>query len=377
MVTMQVPLLPQSVGALAGSGLAAKNAAEIAEEAFERQDCSLGSGDTAGPCLGVLKEDGLTRVAMEDFAAPGGRKAHVSAFQFDDATGAFSAYTFYRSLVKNPRFATTEGRLSKLASETTNCAEGTLVWAGTVVLYAKGNLNADDLKALEVGLPKMGGRKSMAPLLPTMLPGDVAGTKLQGETLRYAVGPAAYQAMGGTIPAEMLGWDKSVEVATANYAGKAGKGTLTLLLYPTPQIAGDRGRAIAAALGGKALGTVKMRRVGPLVGVTSGDFAPEQAEALVQALQLNEIITYDKPMPLEFHTEVRKTATLLQSIAIFTGVLILAALVIGVFLGGTRAWIRVLRGKPAYSEPEFLTIDLRDKPKALFAPKEPGGPRAG
>jgi hypothetical protein len=126
------------------------------------------------------------------------------------------------------------------------------------------------------------------------------------------------------------------------------------------------------AKGSAGFGTVKMRRVGPLVGVTTGDLKPEQAEALVQALKLDQIVTFDKPMPLEFHTEVKKTATLLQQIAIFTGVLIIAALVIGVFLGGARAGFRVLRGKPAASEPEFLTIDLRDKPKALFAPKQPG-----
>jgi hypothetical protein len=65
----------------------------------------------------------------------------------------------------------------------------------------------------------------------------------------------------------------------------------------------------------------------------------------------------------------------LQQIAIFTGVLILAAVVIAVFLGGARAGIRVMRGKSAASEPEFLTINLRDKPKALFTPKEPGTPK--
>jgi hypothetical protein len=34
-------------------------------------------------------------------------------------------------------------------------------------------------------------------------------------------------------------------------------------------------------------------------------------------------------------------------------------LVLGLFFGGGRALIRVLQGKPAASEPEFLRIDLR------------------
>ena len=49
--------------------------------------------------------------------------------------------------------------------------------------------------------------------------------------------------MGGVLPPEIVGFDKAAEVVTAKYEGK---GTLTMLLYPTPQIAGrpraaDRG----------------------------------------------------------------------------------------------------------------------------------------
>jgi hypothetical protein len=187
--------------------------------------------------------------------------------------------------------------------------------------------------------------------------------------------------MGGVLPAEILGWDKSAEVATANYEGRGGKGTLTLLLYPTPQIAGDRGRAVEKAINDKgqtAFGTVKLRRVGPLVGMTSGAFSAEGAEKLVQALRLNEEISFDKPMPLEFHAEVKKTATLLESIALFCGIGIIAAVVLGVFFGGGRALLRMMRGKSAASDPEFLTISLRDEPRHLLVhdaessgPKEP------
>jgi hypothetical protein len=51
----------------------------------------------------------------------------------------------------------------------------------------------------------------------------------------------------------------------------------------------------------------------------------------------------------------------------------LAAIVLGVFLGGARAGIRVLQGKPAASEPEFLTIDLRGAPLPLQRPQAGDG----
>ena len=50
--------------------------------------------------------------------------------------------------------------------------------------------------------------------------------------------------------------------------------------------------------------------------------------------------------------------SLLTSILVFCGVGALAAVILALFLGGGRAAIRVLQGKPAATEPEFLRIDL-------------------
>ena len=359
MMTMPpTPLLPASAGLVASSP-----EFPVADDSAELQ--------------AILKEDGVTRsetgVTLVPTASKQTPSGWVKAYQFGDATGALAAYTYLRMSGR----PVAGGKVNSTDAET---AAGERVFlSGTSVVRAKVNQYPESLAALlakiDVGLPKVGGRRALAPRLPTLFPAEVAGMKLESASLRYSLGPVAYQAMGGVLPAGILGWDKSAEVATANYAGKGGKGTLTLLLYPTPQIAGDRGRAVQDAINQKGTatyGTVKMRRVGPLVGVTSGGFTAEQGQALVEALNLNEIVTFDEKMPLEFHAEVRKTATLLQSIAIFTGVLILAAVVIGVFLGGIRAGWRVMHGKPAASEPEFLTINLREKPKALFAAKQDG-----
>ena len=77
-------------------------------------------------------------------------------------------------------------------------------------------------------------------------------------------------------------------------------------------------------------------------------------------------------MPLEFHTEIAKTYTLLENIAMFCGVGALASIVLGLFFGGGRALIRVLQGKPAATEPEFLHIDLRGRPHRIRT-----GPQSG
>ena len=292
----------------------------------------------AAYCANILKEDGLRRVSAGTYRRnSAGTPVEISAFEFVDATGAYSAFSFYRTLLKAERLVGPPAGQTTL--ETLADPAGTVTWAGSTVVRIKGSLSKEDMAALVAGLPKVTGRKAIAPLLPSLLPFDVSGTKLDPPSIRYSLGPIAYKTLGGQLPPEILGWDKAIEKAI-NDAGVAG------------------------------FGTVKLFRNGPLLSLTTGGFKPDQAEKLVHAPHLNEQVSFDQKMPLEFHAEVRKTATLLQSILIFTGLLIIAAIVIGVFLGGIRAGWRVMHGKPAHSEPEFLTINLRDKPKALFAPRE-------
>jgi hypothetical protein len=332
-----------------------------------------GSWTEEQPLESILKEDGVQRREARAIAPLGkGTAGWIRAYQFVDATGAFSAYTYFRQ--GGHPVHPVPG-----SSAETELPGGELVMlSGLSIVRMQWKDSPASIASLlgEVvaGLPKASGRKSLAPLLPTLFPKsgyDEAG-------LRYALGPVAYKAMGGVLPAEILGWDKSAEVGFAPYTGRSGHGTLTLLLYPTPQIAGDRGRAIEKAVneeivkeGPVALGTVKLKRLGPLVEMTQGGFTPDQALALLASVKLNQEVTFDKPAPPEFHAEIRKTYTLLQEISVFCGVGTLAAIVLGVFLGGARAGIRVLQGKPAASEPEFLTIDLRGKPKPV-QPSEAG-----
>jgi hypothetical protein len=227
------------------------------------------------------------------------------------------------------------------------------------------------LKTVQVGLPKVGGTKGLAPLLPTYLPAK----GLQRDSVKYAVGPVGYQAMGAAVPPEIVGFDKAAEVVTAKYEGK---GSLTMLLYPTPQIAGDHGRQIEAEMNrqGASAGTVKLRREGPLVLMTTGAWKPAEAQELVENIHLRNELTWNKPMPLEFHAEVRKTVSLLTSVLVFCGLGALAAVVLALFFGGARAAIRVMQGKPAATEPEFLRIDLSGR-AARIQPDGPGANQRG
>jgi hypothetical protein len=296
----------------------------------------------------VLTEDGLKRFARSEYTQ-GSTHGSVTAYQFMDVSGALAAYDYW----------TKPGmRAEKMGDNASSDANELLMQSGVNVVVERFGFGHDETVALTNELidhlPKAHGPAAIAPLLPSLLPAK----GLDAESVRYALGPAGYQATGGALPAQALGFEKSGEAVTARY--KSG-GVLTVLLYPTPEIAGEVARAIPAAAKqqGPAAGTVVLRREGPLVAVTTGAWPAAAAQAMVESVHLPSEVTFDKPMPVEFHAEIRKTYSLLESIAIFSGVGALAAITLGLFLGFGRAGIRVLMGKPAATEPEFLRIDLR------------------
>lgn len=336
------PLIPATLGKLnrvnegdAGDGLGALNA-----PAFSPTDKA------------VLLEDGIKRYASSAYAPEGKTDkpaGTVTVYKFGDASGAQAAYDYFWRPGMRPE------KLGDAA-----VASGTEVLLRSGVNVVRGDFKLDHAQMLALTkelidhLPKVGGTAGIAPLLPTLLPQK----GLDQESVKYALGPAAYGAESGALPPGSAGFDKSAETVTAKYKGE---GTLTLALYPTPQIAGDHARSAQNDLKsqGAAAGTVMLRREGPLVVFTTGPWNPEAAKAMVEGIHLRQELSFDKPMPHEFHAEVQKTYSLLQSIAVFCVVGALAAIFLGLFLGGGRALIRVLQGKPAATEPEFLRIDLR------------------
>jgi hypothetical protein len=297
----------------------------------------------------VLKEDGLRRFAQSDYASSESNDAHPHAnivvYQFVDVSGAISAYDYFSKPGMRPE---------KLGDSAASSGDELLMRSGKNVVIEHWKTGREEMpavtRALIDRLPKALGTAGLAPLLPTMLPSKGIDTK----SVKYALGPHGYQAMGGTVPAQAVGFQKSAETVTAKYKGG---GTLTLVLYPTPQIAGEFARDIQSSLGDSS--KAKLRREGPLVALATGAWAAGQAQKVVDGVHLRTELSFDKPMLPEFHTEIQKTYTLLESIAIFCSLGALAAIVLGLFFGGGRALIRVMQGKPAATEPEFLRIDLR------------------
>src|ERR1700739_3806643 len=94
-------------------------------------------------------------------------------------------------------------------------------------------MSASKLRALAKNLPTPMGNRALTPPILVNLPQG----SLDKQTMHFAQGPAGYAGADGGLPPELVGFDRDAETVTANYSLPSGPATLTLIDYPTPQMA--------------------------------------------------------------------------------------------------------------------------------------------
>jgi hypothetical protein len=312
----------------------------------------------------VLKEYGFQQFSAAHYAN-GDNKLNVRAIRFQDASGAYGAFTFFR---RPGSIAEQIGR--------SGAWDGShvLFWNGATVVDATLDhvtpMTASELRELAKDLPQPPGSANIAPPLPGYLPRQDLDTGLT----HYSLGPEAYARTGGVLPASLVDFSSSAEALTANYSGRDGQGQVTLLIYPTPQLAAARLRDIDAFL--KATNnrstwpqplaesrpdSLLTRRSGPIVAVVSGSLQADTARKLLNQINYQADVVWNNPKG--YISEGSRVARLLLGIFALTGILGGAALLLGLFLGGGRALVRIARGKPASAfqeETEFIRLNLED-----------------
>ncbi len=312
----------------------------------------------------ALKEYGFNAAVLANYKRDGDTLS-LRALRFDDATGAYGAYTYYRQ---------NGWPKEDIGTGAASDHNHVLFWKGTTVVDATysriGPMTAGELREIARQLPVPTGNRGMIPPILVNLPRE----RLDGQTTHYAEGPAGYAGSGGVLPASLVGFDKGAEAVTANYSLTSGPATLTLIDYPTPQIAEAQEAAIRAYLkaGSQAQpawpkpltdsdqASLEVRHSGPLVAVVSGDAVPDDSHRLLETVHYEANLTLI-PQPLE--SEVEKTSKLLMGIAVLTIIGAGAAILLGGLLGGGRALYRLARGKPISSvfDEEFIHLDLAEK----------------
>ncbi|HEU5458713.1 MAG TPA: DUF6599 family protein [Terracidiphilus sp.] len=309
----------------------------------------------------ALKEYGFSYGAQADYHRDG-QTLTLRAFTFQDVSGSYGAYTLYRPNNWAP---------ADIGSGAASDKNRVLFWKGTTLVDAQFSaispMSASELRDLAAALPRAVGNRAVAPPVLAFLPQP----SLVKKTVHYTLGPAGYSGSGGVLPAQLVGFDSDAETATANYSLASGPATLTLIEYPTPQLAIAAESRIRGYIhsGAKAQppftkpladsdqASLEVRRSGLLVILVSGDAIPDESHRLLESVYYSDNLI---SIPQSRETEVAKTSRLLFGIASLVVIGSIAAILLGFFLGGGRALLRIARGKPASTvyEAEFIRLNL-------------------
>jgi len=340
-------------GAQPGPGLLPAEFAGFRKAVPSRVSTDPAAAEPAHPAL--LREFGFTDFEAASFTR-GDRTIQVRAARFADATGAFGAFSFYQQ----PQMQTESIGDLGLSS-------------GSRVLFYRGHVLADvkldrvtamsaaDLRQLAAALPQPAPSASRPPGLPAYLP--VEGRELSSS--RYVLGPAGLAAVGAPLPAEVLDFGQSPEIALATYRTGQGNATLMVIAYPTPQIAAERLRAVAAYRPPPAPGTPETgpaflaKRTGPLVALVTGEASPGEAKALLSQVNYDADVTWNE----RTYSPRDNIGNLIIGVFTLIGVLLLFALVIGIFFGGVRILAKRLFPDRVFDRAEnveIIQLKLRD-----------------
>jgi hypothetical protein len=316
----------------------------------------------------VLKEYGFTGFESATYTRDDGRKLTLKAAHFTDASGAYGAYTYYK---------TPEMLSEQIGDGAASMNERVLFYRGNIVVDAVfqklSAMSAAELRELAEGFPLPPGNTRNLPDLPAYLPTQ----SFVKNTAKYVVGPAALQKLNAPVPADLVDFNLGAEVVIGNYNSSGGEATLMLISYPTPQIAADHLRRIDATRQGNSQasngtppaiaipilpGPIFDKRTGPMVVIAAGPLSQAEAKALLASVNYDANVTWNE------NTSFGKGATMAKLVMngiILSFIIIGLALVAGVAFGGIRILAQRLfpgRGFDRAESREFISLHLSETP---------------
>lgn len=325
------------------------------------------------PTANIADLDSVNAAALKEYDCTGGEVVHykrgdetlsVKALTFNDVSGAYGAYSFYRQ---------NGWPKAEIGSGATSNKNRVLFWKGSTVVDATfsqvGAMSAGELREVAKDLPTPLGNRSLPPPILGVLPQG----SLDKQTTHFAQGPQGYAGSGGVLPPQLIGFDRDAEAVTANYSLPSNPATLTLIDYPTPQMAeaqeklildyikaGSKAQpAFPAPLQDSDQASLEVSRSGPIVALVSGDAIPDESHKLLAQVHYSPDLI---KIPQPHESEVSKTSRFLMGIASLVIIGCSMAILLGFFLGGGRALYRVARGKPVSTvyDVEFIRLHLED-----------------
>ena len=309
----------------------------------------------------VLREYRFTDAALATYTRDDNRTLKIRAARFADASGAFGAYTFYLQ----PEMAK-----EQIGDQAASAGDRVLFYRGNVLVDAQFSqesvMSGAELRELAGTLPHVGGNSGNLPSFLALLPhrGYVANTQ------KYVMGPAALSALKTPVSTDEVDFGASAELTLANYNTESGEAELVLIYYPTPQLAAEHLRRIAAAhrvaqpqpgvatIGGS--GYFFDKRTGPIVAIATGSMSESDAKSLLGMVNYEATVTWNTPAE---NKEIHDLYMLLLNIVLLCAILAGLAIVAGVAFGGFRILMKRLYPDRIFDRPEqmeFISLHLTE-----------------
>jgi hypothetical protein len=340
------PVLPQSV-----SGWQRKGPAKTTTDAAVADPANTP----------VLKEYGFTEMQSATYVRDDGRKLLIKAARFDDASGAFGAYTFYYQPEMNRE---------QIGDQGASFNQRILFYRGNILVDAVFDrvtaMSAAELRDLAGLLPRpVGNAGSLPPVLAYMPHRDyIANTE------KYIEGPSALAQASAPLDAHLVDFSKGTEVVLGKYKIAGGEATLMVISYPTPQIAADHMKVIdASQLNAQQqpgiasivdAGPFYDKRSGPLLAIAAGPLSQSEARSLLGSVSYDADVTWNQNT---FFDKKNNIGNLIVNVILLCGILVGLMLVAGIAFGGVRIAIRSLLPGKLIDRPEqveFISLHLGD-----------------
>jgi hypothetical protein len=299
----------------------------------------------------VLKEYGFDSFEAATYVRDDGRKLALKAARFADTSGAYGAFTFY----KTPLML-----VEKIGDQAGSLNERVLFYHGNILVDAVfqrlSAMSAAELRELAGDLPLAAGSTQSLPGLPAYLPSQ-AYVK---NSAKYVLGPTTLERVGAPLPSQLVDFNAGAEIVLGKYASSGGEATLMLISYPTPQIAGDHLRKILTAQA-QAGSTTVSKRTGPIVVVVSGALSQSEAKSLLAAVNYEADVTWNENTYFDKRNNI---GNLVWNALVLCGILMAFALVVGIAFGGLRVLVqRIIPEKVFHREEQmdFISLQLGEK----------------
>lgn len=337
---------------LTSASFAADPSASLLASSFAGWHLSKPAQTTTNPAsadplnAGVLKEYGFTDVETATYTRDDAHQLTLKAARFEDASGAFGAYTFYRTLEMQPE---------EIGDQAASFGQRVLFCRGNVLVDATftklSEMSAAELRELSHDLPKASGTQSKVPDLLGYLPrqGFVA------HSAKYVTGPLALEKISPELSQSLVDFGKGAEVVLGDYRVSNADAKLIVIGYPTPQVAASELSRIDAARQNHQLQQepVATRRTGRILVVMSGNVSPDSAKSILSEVNYDADVTWNQNT---YHNPKDNVGRVVLGGIFLSAVLIFILLVSSVAFGGLRvAMKRLLPGK-VFDRPEQVEI---------------------